>query len=457
MWKKYSYVYEIPLFYLGITFLNKVFAPEMPAFMDVVPHPYWLGVLLFSFRYGLIAGLISGIISTLLFLVLVSFSSQQYLLNDFSFYSRPAFFILVSIFIGASVEVYRSKLRHAQKNRDEYEKDKKNYLAEIRTLKEIQQGLEKKIVTQTSSLVTLYEGARKLETYEKDDLYNSILEFVSKCLGVEESSIYCLENHQWHMTYTYQWSDYREKKISFSFGEGMVGLAGSRNKIYSIRDFIGQEESGLNLNTLGDCLVAGPLKEGEKGEVVAVLAIQNMPFAKFNSSTLSLLNFLLLWGSRAIERASFINELQNKTILDFKYRVHSYSYFVSRLEDEFLRSKTYMLPLSVGLVDVQGLDDFSSKEQEKILMVLGQVLRNQVRKVDIVSLYEAQGAQFAILFITASEKQANEIKVKILNNFNSLRLNESWQRDIHLKIGISSYHPRCESYQELESLALEAC
>ena len=71
MWKKYSYVYEIPLFYLGIIFINRVFAPEMPAFLDVVPHPYWLGVLLFSFRYGIVAGLISGILSAVLFLLLL--------------------------------------------------------------------------------------------------------------------------------------------------------------------------------------------------------------------------------------------------------------------------------------------------------------------------------------------------------------------------------------------------
>ena len=86
MTKKYPYLYEIPLVYLLIFGINRLLMPEMTGFIGVDPHPYWIGVLMFGFRYGVVAGLLAGSISAALYLMSAWYFIECYIFEDVSFY-----------------------------------------------------------------------------------------------------------------------------------------------------------------------------------------------------------------------------------------------------------------------------------------------------------------------------------------------------------------------------------
>ncbi|MBI2066559.1 MAG: hypothetical protein HYW02_00600 [Deltaproteobacteria bacterium] len=442
MSKKNSYFYEIPLFYLLLLGVNFVFFPSRPVFLGVDPHPYWIGILIFGLRYGILSGFFVGVLSAALYLGISFVFVENYLLEELSFYILPSSFILVGLLVGGLIHRYHNSLSRLGHEKEEALKNVVALKEKLVTLEAVNQGLEKKIVSRMSTLVTLYEGARRLESLRLEELYHSILDFMAKTLGAEEMALYLRTPEGWQLKEKIGWKEYYRRPAFYQMNEGMTGAAGSRGKILTIRDFLGEgEESSDSLKQVGDAIAAGPLKKGEQGEVVGVVAIQKIPFVEFNSATINLFSFLLQWASRAVGRVHFIEELKSAEILDPGYQVYSRKYFFSRLHQEFVRSKSYSLPLSAGLVHVQWKGEVSRKENR--LAILANLLRETVREMDVVSLYGEGDVLFAILLMTASKNQTEEICEKILRNVEILKF------PLSMKLGFSSFRPAMQGEEEM--------
>ncbi|MDO8527783.1 MAG: hypothetical protein Q7T03_08870 [Deltaproteobacteria bacterium] len=450
MLKKYPYVYEIPLLYLLLYAINRILIPEYIGFVGIDPHPYWIGILLFGFRYGIIAGIATGLISAILYLSLSWFYIERYLFEDISFYMLPGFFILVGVLIGVGVERNRRILATQEVEKEIFLKNEKALKEEIKTLGEINQGLEKRIVTRMATLVTLYEGARRMETVQVEQLYRSILEFVAKTLDAGEAAVYLKTPEGWQLKEKYGWKDYEKRPEKFKPDEGITGMAGASGKVVSVRDFIHQGKEGpIAPELLGDCLVAGPLRKGEQGEVLAVLSIQNIPFLNFNSATINLFGFLLQWASRALERAFFVQELRAQEIIDPEYQVYSWPYFLGRGSQEFVRSQTYYLPLSVGLFCVEGEAALVASKRVEIFTTVAELLKACCREMDVIAKSPEEGIPFAVLWMTASKAQAGEIRSKIQTHFEKLKL------PVKLQIGVASFSPQSKDFDNMLQEARE--
>ena len=74
--KQYSFAYEIPIFYIIMAYANKMVLPEVPGFYGIDPHPFWLGILIFGFRYGVLAGFLSGVMSAIMYLTVRSWITR---------------------------------------------------------------------------------------------------------------------------------------------------------------------------------------------------------------------------------------------------------------------------------------------------------------------------------------------------------------------------------------------
>ncbi len=421
--------------------INRLVVPEVPGFFGVDPHPYWLGILLFGFRYGAFSGLLSGLISAALYLGSAWFYLERYLFEDLSFYLLPSFFITIGSLIGAVSGRYRQRFENVEEDCNRLLKVIDGFKEEVRTLQEINDGLEKKIVTRMATLVTLYEGARRMEADQVEDLYPSILQFIAKTLEADEAALYLRTSEGWTLQESLGWKDYEKRPKFLGYHEGMTGVAGSRGKVVSIRDFIKSSDPQL----LGDALVAGPLRLGEEGEVLAVVSIQNLPFLNFNSATLNLFNFLLNWASRALKRAYQMKDLQSHDILDSEYPTYSNRYFQVRGEQEFLRSRTYYLPLTVGLIQVDGSDIQSTAKRKKLLLALSECLKGSLREMDILARFSEEKFPFAFLLATTSQAQAEEIRKKTIREL--ANLGEEIAGCVH--ISLASFTPQTRSWLDL--------
>lgn len=447
---KLKYAIEIVVFYAVMAAVNLLVFPSYPGFVGIDPHPYWLGVLLFGFRYGVAAGFGSGLISAALYLAMAWVGIERYLFEDVSFYVLPALFIIAGVITGVGMHTTRRDIRDLKGRLSNQQEKMAQQDGEIRTLRDINSGLEKRVVTRMQTLVTLYEGARSLSTTTLDDLYKAVLHFTAKTLGAEEAALYLRTDDGWRVKERYGWKEYARHPEHLQPGEGITGLAGLRGKLLTVRDFVGQD---VPTNILTDCIMAGPVRgpirdldtgDPKQGEVVAVVSIQDIPFLQFNSSTVSLMNFLLDWASRAVCHATEVATMKENEIWDPQYQVFSMNYFRSRAHQEWIRSKTYYLPLSVGMVKAEGLAGLKSGARHKVLSILAEVLKQSCREMDVVARLQDTSMPFAFLLITASPAQAEEVHKTIMRRLDAIDISglDSQYAAVKLQIGLSHFSPR---------------
>ena len=89
--KPFLFLGEIVVFYLLLAFLNWTFFPHLLGFLDVDPHPFWLGILLFGFRYGIAAGFSAGAVSSILYMLAAWAAGERYRFEELNFYILPSF------------------------------------------------------------------------------------------------------------------------------------------------------------------------------------------------------------------------------------------------------------------------------------------------------------------------------------------------------------------------------
>src|SRR5690606_4007319 len=114
--------------------------------------------------------------------------------------------------------------------------------------------------------------------------------------------IYIKQDDAFVLKETFGWNEENSGKRQFAFGQGIAGQAAARSKVLTVRDFLTEGENDKAL-AHQDCLMAGPLQVGEKGETVGILCVQKVPFLNFNTASINLFSFLLNWANRSIGRA----------------------------------------------------------------------------------------------------------------------------------------------------------
>lgn len=446
--KKYPYLYEIPILFILLFWAAQIFSPDLLALNNTEPHPFWLILLLIALRYGLSAGILAGSASAAVFLIYSWHYSERYLFEDFQFYILPGLFLFVGGALGLVGQKFKDQILNLEAENAQIKELQKNTQTEVESQKNINLQLEKKIVSKSSTLITLYEGARRFDNLNLDELYSAILEFILKNLEASQGLIYILENNEWKL------------KSSLGFTEAIpqselldyLNLVNYQKRSLSIRELLQNNPKLTNVNAP---LLMGPLKKGEEGELKAVLLVYALPFQNLSSTTLNLFSFLLLWASRAIGR-SFEYEAQKKLqMFDSVLHVFSENYFESRLAEEFERAKTYYLPLSLGRIIISA-DSLTALQKEYFLKGLSQILKETLRPMDVIA-YSLQPSsrplsQFAFMLITTSAAQAEVYKTKIIQNMKVFL--EGWKEsspEISIALALSHYVPQLKTLEEWQA------
>ncbi|MCP5463752.1 MAG: hypothetical protein H7A33_01875 [Deltaproteobacteria bacterium] len=455
--KRFSFFLEIPAFFVFLVFLNEIFFPEIPAFIDVSPHPYWGAILLFGFRYGIYAGLASGISATVIYLGTTWLQGDRYLFDDLSFFILPSLFIVIGALIGSGVNRFLRQIREYQivhnLDRDEI----KQVRQELKDMQLVTEGLEKRITTKMTTLVTLHEGARSLDSLKKEEILQSALRFIAKALDFEKVALYLKKDNRWELVYKFGWQEGDYFPSVYESQEGLVGISGSQNKVISLKDTLAKGELPMpstqdKLNLQNESLLAGPIANGEGNEPLGVISVQSMPLLTFNSGTTNLFRFILNWISRSLQRANYFDEIRAQEILDPEFGIFSHRYLERRLGQEFHRSQVYYLPLSLVLIKISSLLDENPASQKKTLVTVIQILKNICQETDVIARDETDPSLIHCLLTTTSETQAKKFIETLKQTQEELGLKTIKE----FSIGFSTFNPKLKSEKELVHAALES-
>lgn len=156
------------------------------------------------------------------------------------------------------------------------------------------------------------------------------------------------------------------------------------------------------------------------------------------------------------DRDLMVEKLKNLAITDGLTKLFNSRHFYEQLTMEIDRFNRYNHPLSLLLLDIDHFKQFNDRfghlEGDKVLIMLGQVIKACLRTLD--TGYRYGGEEFTIILPETSPKEAVVVAERIRASLQKERLrpHPGLEVAVTISIGISEYHPG----EELSSLVQRA-
>ncbi|CCO24106.1 sensor domain-containing diguanylate cyclase [Maridesulfovibrio hydrothermalis] len=446
--KKYklSKYFEVLTGLIGLTVVNLLFFRSDPGFINVAPHPYWIVILLTASRYGFSGGAFAGIAASVFFLLFRTLALPDLAMTDFkslAMWGKPILFFLVGVVIGEMRELNIKEYNKVCEVRDAYKDAFDKIKVKFDVLSEAKQEVDSKILSQESTLGTLYEAAQGLRTLDMESIYPAVLEILREFMDVDDCSIYRLEGTEFKLdTAIRHGKSFVPETVPFD--EGLMGLAAAHKKTVSIREVASTESMPSGI------IISAPILADNQRHVVGVLNVEKMPFLKFTSDSLRITGLVADWCGSSVENATVFKETKHKLIADEIIDAYTYDYFKRRLKEEFMRARRYELDLSLIMLEFPSLSNASDEGREEVLMAFSMILKNQIREIDILFISEKPGA-FFMLLPTTPPAGARVVVNNLLNSFKALSVMafETDQNLVELRAGVAGYTIGMEDPMEL--------
>ena len=314
MKKKLSWIYELPLLLAAVWAAGRLmFSGEA-----VEPSPLWLAPILFGLRYGIAAGIASGAAAAAVYGLETRLAGEAFRLRDLDFYSRPALFVVVGAALGFTADRWAHRVAGLQSSIAELQDKVRALMNRVDSQQKAMRAVEQQVVSQMSSVVTLYHGSRELGTLDRAALPAAVLQFFSTALNAERASLYVPRDGGWSVLDVRGGAEAPELKP----GEGTIGRALSEKRLVTARETLAS-----------DAVIAVPVLD-PSGEPAMIFAVHSMPFLSFNSAAVTLAGLLAEWGSESLAKCMEVERLKAGALLDDELGVHSAAYLQDRLSHD---------------------------------------------------------------------------------------------------------------------------
>ncbi len=273
-----------------ISGLNLIFF-DNPAFLGVEPHPFYAAVLLITVRYGFVAGagcaaLASGVYFAQLVVGLDAPSWRDFLVFD---YARPAVVMLSgAALLGLVADGHLRRLGDLEARLGATRRALADLEGEQARLRDVNAHLAERVTRADATLPALYRYARRLNVADEGAIYEGLVSVLRDAMRARRCSVYAVG----------------AGGLSRVAGDGpdVSALAGPSlrrvmdGRVLTLRDLEGGGEGA-------PLFLAGPLREGPEGPVVAVLTVEEIDFERYNLAALRLFRVLVDWAAHSLAHA----------------------------------------------------------------------------------------------------------------------------------------------------------
>ena len=185
--KRKPYVREILFAFVLLDSFNFLFFRCDWGYLNFPLHPYWLVVIFVASRYGLKAGLISSSLAALhlVFFILKALHTKALLemMIEDGVFLLPAAFIIIGILLGALRQKYIDIEVRLSEEVKELRARLKSSETHVVNIDKVRSALEGRIVSQTSTIKTLYNIAQEISGEDESGIFNG-------CLGILEEYLH---------------------------------------------------------------------------------------------------------------------------------------------------------------------------------------------------------------------------------------------------------------------------
>ncbi len=207
------------------------------------------------------------------------------------------------------------------------------------------------------------------------------------------------------------------------------------------------------------CKICPVFKSHSTNSIEGVLLIDNSKSGKsIDEKTITVLSVIAHAVGIAINNSKVYSSALREAIQDDLTGLHNRRYFNERLLDEVERAKRYGSDISLLFCDIDLFknvnDTYGHPVGDEVLVWIGEIFRNKLRKTDIVSRYG--GEEFAIILLNTEKGKAIEIAEELRCAVAESILPGNKNVKVTVSIGISTFDSYVNSFESLLSSADKA-
>ncbi|MEK7851710.1 MAG: sensor domain-containing diguanylate cyclase, partial [Deltaproteobacteria bacterium] len=214
------------------------------------------------------------------------------------------------------------------------------------------------------------------------------------------------------------------------------------------------EALGLSSSETGLFLLV-PIRQNDS--ISGYLAIFGGLDGSYNSTDIENASFISEQAALSLENIRLYNEARELTYIDDLTRLHNIRYMDIAMENEIKRAKRFNGHLSFLFIDIDFFkninDSYGHQVGSKVLIELGQILREMVREIDTVARYG--GDEFTILLVETNAAGAAVIanRIRDVVEKHPFLTEEGLSIMLTITIGVAAYPDQASSKEELMTVA----
>ena len=329
----------------------------------------------------------------------------------------------------------------------------------------INRSIEQKRLLEENSglkrLIKLYELSTVISTcLDKERFYevvlDSMLQIINGKVGISIS--YNREPVDWQLK-AFRATDEKMAKNLADALISYVKLPASKTGLSGRHDIMNVELKALGLpySDIGPFLLV-PINHNDS--IAGYLAIFSELNGSYNNSDIENASFIANQATLALENIQLYNQASELTYIDDLTKLHNIRYMDIALENEIKRAKRFNAHLSFLFLDIDYFkninDSYGHQIGSKVLIELGQILKEIVREIDTVARYG--GDEFTILLVETNAAGATVIanRLRDIVEKHPFLTEEGLSIWLTITIGVAAYPEQASSKEELLAAADKA-
>jgi diguanylate cyclase (GGDEF)-like protein/PAS domain S-box-containing protein len=339
---------------------------------------------------------------------------------------------------------------------------KRSVLGSLMDISDIRKA-EAQIREYADQLETLFNiGLAATRTLDIKELLENVLAKVLDVTGFDAGGIFLFDQQTKKVTLR----AYRgvskvliKKAERMKFNEGFTGLVARSGKPIVVQD-VGLDSRVMKIGIGSEDIrsfAVVPIMSKE--QVRGVISIGSRTTQRFTQSTTRLLDTITMQIGMAVDNAQLYERALHLAFTDNLTGLYNRRYLLDQLDRDFARANRNGSPLSLVMMDLDGLkvinDRFGHNEGDVVLKKLGRILKQNTRASDIAARWG--GDEFVLLAPDTDSKGTYIIGERIRSQLEHCRLKLVGEEiSISVSVGIASYPLHSSGVTELIKRADEA-
>lgn len=283
-------------------------------------------------------------------------------------------------------------------------------------------------------------------TLELDKVLDLIIQKAIQVVKAERGSL-MLFDHKKEELYIKSSVRLSKKTVSavrIKPGEGIAGWVFKEGKPLLVKE--GEKDPRFKKFENEDeelkSIISVPLKI--KDQVIGAINVDNKRKGDFfNKDDLRLLSTFANQAAIAIQNAKLHQEIKQLAITDDLTGLYNFRYIKDRLDEEVKRAQRFKHLLALIMADIDHFKEFNDNyghlAGNKVLQNIADILRSNIREVDIVGRFG--GEEFIIILPEANKKEAHKIAERIrikVEDYNFINKKSHPNEKVTLSLGVTS-------------------